>query len=343
MAGSLPSRVVHSWWLMTATLSFRLTSSGRNPRPRLGRTPRTSKNSPVTRRPASGTGPSGVSMKNDRPTAAADVAKTPDCCQSVKSGYDAMVRIVPGASRTAMARRSAAAKGSGSMSTALTTLKMAVLAPIPSASVSTATVVNPRCLASIRTPNRRSCQSMSVASAARDWPRRQQATCHAGAGAPRPGATSAAHPACARPEPNGRPCALVGLGIPEADGAVRATLACRNGRRALLYLEGVLEPGSIAHDLEPDRVPDAEQVEPALEIGDREQAVAVHRRDDVPDPDTGACRGARVVHVLDVDPGQRGGLDLAAQVRCQVENREPQPRRPRALLDLEGLVDRHRE
>ena len=46
---------------------------------------------------------------------------------------------------------SASGYGRGRSSTALTTVKMAVLAPIPSASVSTATAVNPGLFSIVRT------------------------------------------------------------------------------------------------------------------------------------------------------------------------------------------------
>jgi hypothetical protein len=48
--------------------------------------------------------------------------------------------------------RSGAAKGSGRSTTALTTLKMAVVAPMPRASVSTAVAAKPGCRTSVRTP-----------------------------------------------------------------------------------------------------------------------------------------------------------------------------------------------
>jgi CheY-like chemotaxis protein len=50
------------------------------------------------------------------------------------------------------ARRSGSRKGSGRSSTALTTLKMAVFAPMPSANVRMTTPVNPRFAKSIRRP-----------------------------------------------------------------------------------------------------------------------------------------------------------------------------------------------
>ena len=56
----------------------------------------------------------------------------------------------------------AAEKGSGRNSTAFTTLKMAVFAPIPSASVSTATMLNAGLRRSRRTPYRRSWPNCST-------------------------------------------------------------------------------------------------------------------------------------------------------------------------------------
>jgi hypothetical protein len=47
-------------------------------------------------------------------------------------------------------RRSASVYGSGRSSTALTTLKMAVLAPMPRARVRTATIANPGARTSVR-------------------------------------------------------------------------------------------------------------------------------------------------------------------------------------------------
>src|ERR1043165_5874297 len=50
------------------------------------------------------------------------------------------------------------------MSTALMTEKIAVFAPMPSASVNTATNVNTGCLSSTRAPKRRSCQNVPISS-----------------------------------------------------------------------------------------------------------------------------------------------------------------------------------
>src|SRR6266566_1166707 len=58
--------------------------------------------------------------------------------------------------------RSGSGKGNGRSSTPYTTVKIAVLAPIPRASVRTATAVNPGFFASIRKAYRMSCQSVAM-------------------------------------------------------------------------------------------------------------------------------------------------------------------------------------
>ena len=57
--------------------------------------------------------------------------------------------------------REASLYGSGRRITAFTMLKIAVLAPMPKASVNTATVVNPGFFRSMRAANRKSCHSVS--------------------------------------------------------------------------------------------------------------------------------------------------------------------------------------
>jgi hypothetical protein len=52
--------------------------------------------------------------------------------------------------------------GNGRSNTALTTLKMAVLAPIPSASAIVATMLTLGDLSSMRSPNRMSCSSVFI-------------------------------------------------------------------------------------------------------------------------------------------------------------------------------------
>src|ERR1700687_1638904 len=58
--------------------------------------------------------------------------------------------------------RSGSGKGNGRRSTPYTTVKIAVLAPMPRASVKTATAVNPGIFASIRKAYRMSCQSVPI-------------------------------------------------------------------------------------------------------------------------------------------------------------------------------------
>src|SRR5882762_2519758 len=58
--------------------------------------------------------------------------------------------------------RSGSGKGNGRSSTPYTTVKIAVLAPMPRASVKTATAVNPGFFASIRKAYRMSCQSVPM-------------------------------------------------------------------------------------------------------------------------------------------------------------------------------------
>jgi hypothetical protein len=60
------------------------------------------------------------------------------------------------------ANRSGCGNGSGRNSVALTTLKIAVFAPIPSASIITASAVKPGFFHNIRAPYRRSCSSVCI-------------------------------------------------------------------------------------------------------------------------------------------------------------------------------------
>ena len=59
-------------------------------------------------------------------------------------------------------KRSGCAYGNGRMSTLSTTVNIAVFAPMPNASVSTASAANPGELRNIRRPNLRSCQKLSM-------------------------------------------------------------------------------------------------------------------------------------------------------------------------------------
>ena len=74
----------------------------------------------------------------------------------------ASVQLRSGLVSQSCTRRSGSWKGSGFRRTPYTRLNMAVFAPMPSASVSTASAVNAGRPSSVRTPNLRSCQSIST-------------------------------------------------------------------------------------------------------------------------------------------------------------------------------------
>ena len=71
--------------------------------------------------------------------------------------------VAPSPAKSAVTRtsRSALAYGSGRSTTALTTVKIALLAPMPSASVAIAIAAKPGCL-KLRSANRTSCTSASI-------------------------------------------------------------------------------------------------------------------------------------------------------------------------------------
>jgi hypothetical protein len=87
-------------------------------------------------------------------------------CQSRKSAGDTApsLRLMRGRRSQTITSRSGSANGSGRSSTALTTEKIAELAPMPKASATTATSVKPGFFKSIRTPYLMSCQSVSITS-----------------------------------------------------------------------------------------------------------------------------------------------------------------------------------
>jgi hypothetical protein len=80
------------------------------------------------------------------------------CCKSFSSGTDIPTFSAWRPVRSSRTRTSCSGfgNGSGRSSTASTTLKMAVFAPMPKASVKTTTAVNPGFFQSIRSPYRTS-------------------------------------------------------------------------------------------------------------------------------------------------------------------------------------------
>jgi hypothetical protein len=146
--GSPPKRLRHKRSLITTTLRRRAASSGLNVTPAMARTPRTSKNCDVTAWPAmrSASPPLPVSVRPPPAMAATD-AKA--CCCSLQSRkFNGETRLC--AKRVersqSMARRSACAKGRGRTSAASTRLNIALFAPMPMASTTTATAVKPGAL-----------------------------------------------------------------------------------------------------------------------------------------------------------------------------------------------------
>jgi hypothetical protein len=87
---------------------------------------------------------------------------TAKCVPSLRSfGYEASIWGTPGRFCHTNATRSGSGNGKGARINPCTTLNIAVFAPIPSASVSTATVVKPRSRARVRKLNRRSSARVS--------------------------------------------------------------------------------------------------------------------------------------------------------------------------------------
>src|SRR2546421_7089562 len=81
------------------------------------------------------------------------------CRQSSKLGYETSGRSLPGLVSHSITSRCGSRYGRGASSTLLMTLKIAVLAPMPSARVITAMAVNAGCRRSERRAKRRSCFS----------------------------------------------------------------------------------------------------------------------------------------------------------------------------------------
>src|SRR5581483_12489761 len=84
------------------------------------------------------------------------------------------------------------------------------------------------------------------------------------------------------------------------------------GRGPLLDRRDHGERRAGALELQLDAPPDPEGVEPRLEIGDRGDRVAREAEEEVPRLNSRARCGARVVHVVAVDParGEDDGVEL---------------------------------
>ena len=171
IARSPPKRRCHREWLSSAKLrTARLVFLGAEGAPHLGCTPSSGNRLAETRSPLSSSGsmcPLGPPVRLMRISCMAAISSTarlPLChARKLAGATNILYRFCEGFFSQITSRRSASRNGSGLSSTVSTTLKMAVAAPIPSARVSRATVVNAGAFPSKRTPYRRSCPEKCMA------------------------------------------------------------------------------------------------------------------------------------------------------------------------------------
>ena len=147
IARSPPKRRFHKRSLMTITRLFGLISSGVKPRPRAGCTPSTGKASAVTSWVWSSSGsPAPVSvvlkLKLNAPRSAKPWFISRQC-RKLAGATTLFLRSRGMLCSHTMARRSASWYGRGCSSSVLTTLKIAVLAPMPIASAAIAMAAKP--------------------------------------------------------------------------------------------------------------------------------------------------------------------------------------------------------
>ena len=161
-AGSPPKRDRQKPSLRTTEVGAAVSSAATNVRPAIGFTPRTSKKRGVTACPGtlSAAPSAAVSARGLCRKAAIDSKLRVRSLQSAKSAGLTEIRGVSFRRSHTAISRSGAVNGSGRSSVASASAKIALLAPIPSASVSTATSANPGaafiCRAANRTSSRHS-------------------------------------------------------------------------------------------------------------------------------------------------------------------------------------------
>ena len=116
-------------------------SSSRNPRPRMGWTPNAGNQPDVTNAPAIDSRvPSARRSSKPIPSSAATSSKMPRCARmSSKSAHAMLSDFSRGPFTEILTNRLGSRYGSGRKTTVSTTVKMAVFAPMPSASVTIAT------------------------------------------------------------------------------------------------------------------------------------------------------------------------------------------------------------
>ena len=151
-----PKRAIQNEWLISATcLPPGWSSFATKARPNSGRTPRTSKKFQVLRAAGiSSASPRPLKLKLSFVTAAMLENERLCSWMVVNRRYDISVNSERATATNAS--RLGSAKGKGRSSNALATVKIAVFAPMPSASVKTATEVKPGLFANMRRAYRRS-------------------------------------------------------------------------------------------------------------------------------------------------------------------------------------------
>ena len=181
------NRRIQSAWLRTTTLSRPIAfSSSVNVRPRRGATRRMGKRLAVTRTPCSRSGsPRPVRLKLRLPWMSAMSSNALFWARQSRQ-LAALTAPRPSWGLKAvqtLTSRSGSPKGRGRSRTPCTTLNIAVVAPMPNASVTTAAAVKVGCLRSVRPPRRRFWPKVLMISLARraraffwSWWRSQPAT-----------------------------------------------------------------------------------------------------------------------------------------------------------------------
>ena len=200
MSASPPKRRCHRPLVRTMTPLPGRYSSGRNVRPWTALTPSISKKPSVTSDPVKISGSPAPVKSSDQGSIAATRSKLRTRSrQSRKSAGPTGTGRFPssGSVCQSVTRRFGSGKRGGWRSTASTKEKMAVVAPIDSARVSTVAAVKPGCRRSSRKPWRTSRNPAS-----RDAPQRDARTCSLVDSRP-PSAASA----CRRASARGKPCA----------------------------------------------------------------------------------------------------------------------------------------
>ena len=160
MSGSLSKWPAQTAWLST-TVDGAVSSSRTKARPSCGSTPKTRKKPAVTmmlRTNVDPLSPARLTPGVSRMPANAENARLWSRVSATVAGAWKGFGPGPTPYATTLKMRSGSGKGRGRTNTALITPTMTVAAPRPRPRTTTAAIVKPRSLASVRAPIRRSCQ-----------------------------------------------------------------------------------------------------------------------------------------------------------------------------------------